>query len=132
MANIATKKDLRIFAVALATAVFIWSIIFQWLADIGWLHLLPFLALSVLLLITARFSPLSLRSTHRVWMKLAHGLNVLISWTLMSFIFFCIITPVAFVLKIVGYNALFNQHTLPGSYRTESKAISRTDMENPF
>jgi len=56
------------------------------------------------------------RLFYRAWMGFAYGINFLITKLLLAFIFFGVLTPIAFVFKLIGRDELILKKT--GSSRT--------------
>ena len=125
-------KDLRIFGLTLALVFALWTLIYQGVSHGIWFRFTPVYIISIGLIFTALACPYCLQPLQKGFMKLAHVINTAISISIMSLLFIFLITPVAIILRAIGYDTLRKQKTLPGSSRIQSKAITRADMEHPF
>jgi len=126
------RKQLRFFGLSLATALTFWVFIYCWVATTKLLSLWPAWLVIVFLAGLALFKPEFLRGVYLYWMKLAEWLNIFITTLLLGSIFFLIITPVAFIKRLLGDDALSQSSTLPDSYRIKSVQMNKRDMEHPY
>ena len=60
------------------------------------------LALTVLLIVPAVTAPAALAPTHRVWMAIGAVLGWINTRLILGLVFFVVITPIAFVFRLVG------------------------------
>jgi hypothetical protein len=128
----ASTSELRHFGLLLALAVTVWGGIYQFLSSSKFTHLWPLYSLAFILAYCALFKPSFLRQIHAGWTWLTEIINKIISHTLMSILFILVVTPSAFVLRLMGHNALSQQNTFVDSYRIKSKAIEKNNMEQPY
>jgi len=126
------RKQLRFFGLSLAAALTFWVFIYCWVATTKLLSLWPAWLVIVFLAGLALFKPEFLRGVYLYWMKLAEWLNIFITTLLLGSIFFLIITPVAFIKRLLGDDALSQSSTLPDSYRIKSVQMNKRDMEHPY
>ncbi len=126
------RKQLRFFGLSLAAALTFWVFIYCWVATTKLLSPWPAWLVIVFLAGLALFKPELLRGVYLYWMKLAEWLNIFITTLLLGSIFFLIITPVAFIKRLLGDDALSQSSTLPDSYRIKSVQMNKRDMEHPY
>jgi len=126
------RKQLRFFGLSLATALTFWVFIYCWVATTKLLSLWPAWLVIVFLAGLALFKPEFLRGVYLYWMKLAEWLNIFITTLVLGSIVFLIITPVAFIKRLLGDDALSQSSTLPDSYRIKSVQMNKRDMEHPY
>ena len=98
-------------------------------------HSLPIIPwiIAMVLVGLAIFLPKSLDPIYRVWMKIGLYVGWLESRIVLSIVFFIILTPMAFIMK------LFNRDTMARkfdfqveTYRISSKIHPSTGMEKPY
>ncbi len=78
-------------------------------------------------------APMTLRAVYRAWMRLALVLSRITTPIIMAVVYFLVITPVAFIMRIVGHDPMarrFNKNAK--SYRIRSEKPSKDQMERPF
>ncbi len=132
MSTQADSKQLRIFGLALSAAITFWLVIYCWLSQTDLLTFWPVWLVIILLTDFALFKPAWLAGLFRVWMIFAEWLNRIITYSLLGSIFFVLITPIAWLRRLSGHDALRNKKYLPGSFRVKSHASTAKDMEQPF
>lgn len=92
-----TKKELRKFGITLGIFFSLVGGFVLWQrSDLC----LSFFILSFLLLASALFLPSLLRPVHKIWMGLALMIGGVMSGVILSFLFYFILTPIAFLGKI--------------------------------
>jgi len=127
-----SKKELQQFGMTLGTIIpLLFGIILPWLWGYQF-PLVPWLIGGLLWSIALTF-PLSLQSLYRTWMKIAKIMAFVNSSIILGIIFFVVVTPMGFIMKLVQYDPLkikktFNQET----YRINSQVKNRETMEKPY
>ena len=85
------------------------------------------------LVLWSGLAPASLRRPYRLWMRFAFLLSRLTTPVLMSLIFFLVITPTAFIMRIVAYDPMARRFDPNAkSYRIPTRNPPKTHMEGPF
>lgn len=126
------KKELRQFGMLLGTLIpLLFGLILPWL----WGHnvpLLPWILGSVLWLLAIAF-PISLQPIYRVWMKIAEVLAWINSRIILGLIFFAIVTPMAFIMRLMQRDPMARKcDRQAATYRVSSQKRSRESMEKPY
>lgn len=130
--QILDRKGLREFGLvtgALVAGLFGFAL--PWLFQHNY-PLWPWL-LGALLIAWAALAPSSLHPVHQGWMRLALLLSRITTPLLMAVVFYFIITPVAFALRLLQRDPMarrFDENAQ--SYRTTSRRHSPGNMERPY
>ena len=74
-----------------------------------------FAGLGAILVLLALFSPALLAAPHRHWMAFARGLGRVNTAVFLSIIFFLVLTPLGFVLRVFGRDELRRRRAAPGT-----------------
>lgn len=83
--------------------------------------------------IWALVAPDSLRPVYRLWMRLGLALSRITTPLILGIVFFCVIFPVALVMKVVGRDAMVRKFDDSArSYRVASRKPPKENMERPF
>jgi Saxitoxin biosynthesis operon protein SxtJ len=78
-------------------------------------------------------APATLRTFHRLWMRLALLLNRITTPVVMAAVYFLVITPLAFIMRIAGRDPMAQRFDANAkSYRIAIKKRSKDHMERPF
>ncbi len=78
-------------------------------------------------------APMTLRALYRAWMRLALVLSRITTPIIMAVVYFLVITPVAFIMRIVGHDPMARRFDKNAkSYRIRSEKPSKDQMERPF
>ena len=94
----------------------------------GW-----WLGATVVFLLLSIFSPRLLSPLNRIWMAIGHGLGWVNAKIILGFVFFFIVTPIGFFLKLLGRNLLGRQLSRRGSYWIKrDEAFTKQSMRNQF
>ena len=72
--------------------------------------------LSFIILIIVFFKPSLLRTLNKIWIKLGELLGKLISPIIMALVFFIIVTPISFFVRILGKDLLMLKFSKNNSY----------------
>ena len=127
-----TIKELREFGLLTGAII---AVLFGLILPLFHGHSLPIIPwlIAIILVGLAIFLPKSLDPIYRVWMKIGLYVGWLESRIVLSIVFFIILTPMAFIMK------LFNRDTMARkfdfqveSYRVSSKIYPSSSMEKPY
>ena len=130
MNTLTSKKQLREFG-------FLIGITFP--LFIGWL--IPFLYghgfrswtlwISIPFLILGLVSPYKLNVFYTFWMQLGHLLGWVNSRIILGLVFLLVLQPIAFVMRVFGYDPLRKKKVKLHSYREEKKSL-KVDLTRIF
>ncbi|MEN8907585.1 MAG: SxtJ family membrane protein [Clostridiales bacterium] len=125
------NSDLRKFGIILGILIILFfGFIIPFLRNYS-LPKWPFIT-SIIIIILSIFIPKTITPIYIFWMKLGHILGKINTTILLTIIFYIIITPMGFFMKVFGYDPLkikfFNEKT----YRKESQSLSINRMEVPY
>ena len=87
--------------------------------------------LSIPVFFIAVFKPRLLRYPYNVWIKLGDFLGWINSRIILGLVFILVLQPIAFFMKIFGYNPLNKKLTSKKFYR-ENNQNSKTNLERIF
>jgi len=126
-----TVKQLKEFGLVTA-AIFVglFALLLPWLfshATPNW----PFIVAGVLV-VWALVFPATLIYLYRPWMRVGLVLGYVNAHILLGIIFFIIVTPIGFLLKLFGKTAIKPLESTQTSYRIESQIPDASHMENPY
>lgn len=77
--------------------------------------------------------PTSLKPVYRVWMAIGHGLGWVNSRIILSIMFYLIILPVGFIMRLTGKDPMRRGTSKEEkSYRVPSAVPDKKHMERPF
>ncbi|MFT5350600.1 MAG: ABC-type uncharacterized transport system permease subunit [Planctomycetota bacterium] len=127
-----TEKQLELFGVILSAVISFWLLVYWFKSEKSLINLWPYWLVMVLLLSIAMIMPLRLKIFYLKWMKAAELINKIVVNFMLCVIFFLLITPIAFIKRILGDDPLRKPHYIEGTYRQQSNFIKPEDMENPF
>lgn len=128
----ATIEDLRKFGFIFAgILVFLFGLLLPWLHS-NTIRVWPFyIGMPVALLATAW--PAALRPLYVVWMKFGAVMGFINTRIIMSVFFFVMITPLAWVFKLLGKDPMARKlEKSVNSYRVLSKPYAKEEMEKPY
>ncbi len=126
------KKQLRLFGLALSAAILFWLLVYCWITKTDLLSPWPVWLAIIFLADFALFKPEWLSGVFKIWMQFVNILNLFITYSLLGSIFILLVTPIAWVRRLFGHNALSNKDFLPDSYRVKSRPSQPSDMEHPY
>ena len=89
------------------------------------------LLISIIFLILGLINSNFLTPLNIIWTKFGFFLGNLISPIIMSIIFFCVITPIGFLMRIFGKDSLNLKKTKKETYWQEKEKI-KSSMKNQF
>ena len=126
------RKGLRDFGVVTGSIVAgLFGLALPWLFELTY-PLWPW-AVFVVLAVWGVALPETLRPVYRIWMRFGLLLSKVTTPLIMGVVFFLLIVPVAFALRLLRWDAM-NRVFEPevDSYRVESASASRESLEKPF
>src|ERR671919_910177 len=125
------RKGLRGFGLVTGAIVAgLLGLFFPWLLDVDY-PMWPWW-IAGLLAIWALVAPESLRTVYQLWMRFGLLLNRVTTPIVIGFIFFLVITPMAFIMRVIGRDPLARRFDdQVKSYRTVSKKAPKSNMEKP-
>lgn len=125
------KAELRKFGITSAIIVMlIFGIVFPLVFGHG-IILTPWV-ISVVLIIWALAAPQSMSFLYKAWMKFGLVAGWINTRIILGIVFYIIITPVGFLMRILGKNPLKKAHEVPNSYRIVSRKQVASKMEKPY
>jgi hypothetical protein len=74
-----------------------------------------FAGLGALLVVLALVAPVLLAAPHRLWMAFARGMGRVNTAVFLSIIFFLVLTPLGFLMRILGRDELRRRRAAPGT-----------------
>lgn len=98
------RKELRTFGISLGVVCLIWAGVFWWRgnhAPIKWL-----VGASPVLILLGLLAPAVLYPLHRVWMPVAKGIAKVLTWLLLTLVFFLVFTPYGMIMRLLGKDPL--------------------------
>lgn len=127
------KTELKKFGIAFAIFILIFfGLILQYIfkKNVEYYYwLIP----SALFLVSGLILPVLLKPFFIVWMTVTHYIGRVNTVIILSLIYFVLITPFAFVIKLIRkdfMNSSFNKDT--NSYRITSVKLDKDKMEKPY
>ena len=84
----------------------------------------------IILVIIALVRPILLLHPYKIWMKLGHILGFINSRIIIGLIFFLVLLPIAFIMKLFNYDPLKNKRNKNKTYREiiKNRKIDLTKM----
>lgn len=98
-------------------------------------HVLPIIPwiIAAVLGSLAIILPKSLDPVYRIWMKIGLALGWVNSRIILSIIFFIMVTPMAFIMKLLQRDTMARKFDFQlETYRISSKVHSHSSMEKPY
>lgn len=128
----AESRELRSFGLTMAAVIpALFGLLLPWLWGREY-RLWPWLVAAVFAG-AALLMPVGLRTTHRLWMAIGHGLGWVNSRILLSVIYCVVIVPVGLVLRVTGWDPMHRHMDKSAlTYRRPSAGRSKEEMERPF
>ena len=118
-----TKKQLREFGILLGI---VFPVVFGWLIPALKGHhqpLWPFL-IGVPSLTLALLAPRALQCPYQGWLKLGHTLGLINSHLILGAVFLLVLQPIAYVMRLTGYDPLKRKRAGLDSYREQVRQKS--------
>ena len=126
------RKELRQFGYTMGIVLGVFGGLFLWRGKEWYSY---FVALSVLFFFLALVFPLLLKPIHKLWMSLAVLLGWFMTRVILSVLFYVVITPIGFIMRMSGKD-LLNRKIEKGSesYWIVRKKVAhnREDYEKQF
>jgi hypothetical protein len=127
-----TIKELREFGLLTGGII---AVLFGVILPLVHGHSLPIIpwVIAIIFVGLAIFLPKSLDPIYRVWMKIGLYVGWLESRIVLSIVFFTILTPMAFIMKLFNRDTMtrkFDFHVQ--TYRISSKIHPSSGMEKPY
>lgn len=126
-----TAAELRKFGFVMAAMIAgLFGLLLPWLFGRP-LPKWPWIA-AVLIALPAFFAPSLLGPVHRAWMAVGAVLGWINTRILLAAMFYVIVLPVGFAMRLAGRDPMRRAKTADPSYRQPSTERSAQDMERPF
>jgi hypothetical protein len=93
------KKDLRKFGLTVGIAFFVLSIILYLVKNKIYSYLLP---VGIGFILMSFVAPFYLRPIRKIWGLLSSILSWFMTRLILSILFFCVVTPIGFILRLFG------------------------------
>jgi hypothetical protein len=103
-----SRRDLRIFGLLLAGFIPLagWLVVRRFEVEYPWL---AFAVLSAVSMVAALLAPRSLRGLHWAWHAVTFPIGWMISRVLLAIVYWGVLTPIAWTLRLRGRDALGRQ-----------------------
>ena len=125
------RKGLREFGLVTGGVVAgLFGLFFPWLLERAW-PLWPWIVFGVLGT-WGLLAPMSLQPVYRTWMRFGLMLSKVMTPLIMGIVFFLLITPVAFVLKVLGKDPMARKFDDTDSYRVPTEKAPPENLEKPY
>jgi hypothetical protein len=126
------KEELRKFAVTIALALGVLGGLILWRrGQIG----LIFLAIGSAIFLVGLVWPKSLALLYKAWMALAIVLGFIMSHIILSLVYYTVLTPIGFLMRMLGKNPLalrFDPKTDSYWVKREKKDLTRANYEKMY
>lgn len=87
----------------------------------------------VVLVLLGLVRPAALHTPNRLWMRMSHAIGRVTNPVMTALLFFCIVTPLGFAMRLFGYDPLHLRFDPAAeSYWAPRDTSSTTDMRNQF
>ncbi|MDD5627837.1 MAG: SxtJ family membrane protein [Elusimicrobia bacterium] len=97
------RKDLRVFGIGLAVVLSFFAFLSWRKAGAAWPYELTLAAVCALL---GGLRPMALGPVYKPWMKAARAIGKANTWLLMALVYYLVITPYAFIARLIGGDLL--------------------------
>lgn len=126
-----TPAELRKFGLIMAAMVAgLFGLLLPWLFGRPW-PTWPWIV-TVLFAVPAGLAPPVLAPVHRAWMVVGAVLGWINTRILLAAVFYLVVLPVGFVMRLVGRDPMRRAKSAEPSYRQPSTERAAEDMERPF
>jgi len=88
-------------------------------------------AIGALLVVAALVAPTRLGPVERAWMGLAKAISKVTTPVFMAVVFFVVVTPIGFLMRVTGRRALVHREQ-EGGFWVSPASGGRSDMERQF
>ncbi|MGI9341647.1 MAG: SxtJ family membrane protein [Gammaproteobacteria bacterium] len=125
------RKGLREFGLVTGGIVAgLFGLFFPWVFERSW-PLWPWIVFAVLGG-WGLIAPMSLRPVYRGWMRFGLMLSKVMTPLILGIVFFLLITPVAFLMKVFGNDPMSRDFDGSDSYRVPTKKAKPENLEKPY
>ena len=125
------KKGLREFAlVTSGVIVGLFGVVLPWLFDLAW-PTWPWILAAVLSALGIVI-PMALRPVYRIWMRFGLLLSKVTTPIIMGLVFFLLITPIGWIMKLKSGDPMARDFNDGESYRVPRAEIPAKNLERPF
>jgi len=91
-----------------------------------------FIIVSGLILVAVLFAPRVLFPLAYIWFHLARVLALIVPKVLFALVFFLIVTPIAFIRRLMKIDTLFLRSMPKSSFVDRNKLFRAEDLEKPY
>lgn len=124
-------KELRHFGLLMGAVIAaVFGLLLPWLFDRP-LPIWPWV-LAAAFAIPALLWPAALRPLHALWMRFGHVMGLVNAYVILGLVFFAVLTPIGWLMRLLGINPLLKPATRPDSYLAKSRRRSPDHMDRPF
>jgi hypothetical protein len=125
------RKGLREFGLVTGAIVAVlFGLFFPWLLEREW-PLWPWIIFGVLALF-GLVAPMALNPVYKTWMRFGLIMSKIMTPLIMSIVFYIVITPAGFLMKIFAKDPLARTFDDTDSYRVPSKKAPVENLEKPY
>jgi hypothetical protein len=123
--------ELRHFGLLMAALLIaVFGLLLPWLFGRAW-PTWPWI-LGALFALPALLRPALLAPVERGWLCFGHAMGRINTMLLLGLAYFLLITPLAFLLRLFGHDALRRPGASPDTFRRGSRQREANHMEKPF
>lgn len=80
----------------------------------------------------SRIAPMTLRPVYRAWMRIGLAMSRITTPLILGIVFYCVITPFALILRILGKDPMRRKFEKAETYRIEREGIRDDSLEHPY
>jgi hypothetical protein len=125
------RKGLREFGLVTGAIVAVlFGLFFPWLLERN-LPLWPWIIFGVLA-VFGLVAPMALNPVYKIWMRFGLIMSKIMTPLIMSIVFYIVITPAGFLMKIFAKDPLARTFDDTDSYRVPSKKAPVENLEKPY
>ena len=124
-------RELRSFGLLMGAIVAaLFGLLLPWLFD----RSLPYWpwAVGAAFAGTALLWPAALRPVYRLWMRFGHVMATVNAWVILGLVFFAVMTPIGWVMRLLGVDPLHKSAPGADTFRTISRQRPPSHMDRPF
>ncbi len=124
-----SKKDLKKFGLTLGFFLSFLGSVFLWRGRDYYLYLFM---LSSAFLLVGYFSPILLKPIQKIWMAMALLMSWVMTRVILSLLFYLVITPLGFIMRLSGKNLLDPEARDQTTYWQDHASRDKSSYENQF
>ena len=125
------RKGLREFGLVTGAIVAVlFGLFFPWLLERDW-PLWPWIIFGVLAVL-GLIAPMALNPVYKIWMRFGLIMSKIMTPLIMSIVFYIVITPAGFLMKLFAKDPLARKFDDTDSYRVPSKKAPVENLEKPY